>query len=288
MSPVGAVLDDGGFERVAQGDQLSAGRDDRAPRPRPRPRTPRRGRSVALVLLVLLAAGLYGAERRQSRRQFEALLAAGAPAALGRRAARGRAALLARVDAWTGLVAGAVEAPDTLLLERRAALPVREDAAATLEAVGDGRARDRVPALQQGAAQPVSCAAGELRRMSAGTPAPGDGGRPGRAPAGRAGCNEPPEATTSAGVPRAERTCGMGDPRTYIELPLLSRAVSYGRRVVLVPAAQDRRSAAAVRRPSGAGPLARRRTRFGSVGAGRRGRSTAREAGTRHRGCLSV
>lgn len=203
MSPVGAVTDDGGPGRVPQADQLSGG-DDRAPRGR--------GRSVALVLLVLLAAALYGAERWESRRQLDALLTAGTEveAVVGdsRRSLGGlvqysngllartdlspkqraavlstfavdaerfpprtvearealeqvrplpwdgelraaRAALLARVDAWTGFVAGAVEAPDTLLLERRATRPAREAAAAALEDAADGRADDRVSALQQ-------------------------------------------------------------------------------------------------------------------------------------------
>lgn len=42
-----------------------------------------------------------------------------------------------------------MKAPDTLLLERRATLPVRENTAATLEDAADGRARGRVSALQQ-------------------------------------------------------------------------------------------------------------------------------------------
>jgi hypothetical protein len=59
-----------------------------------------------------------------------------------------RDAYLARIDAWTGFVAAAVEEPDTLLLERRATRPAREAAAAALIEAADGRVDERVGELR--------------------------------------------------------------------------------------------------------------------------------------------
>ena len=59
-----------------------------------------------------------------------------------------RDAYLARVDAWTGFVAAALEEPETLLLERRATRPAREQAAAALEAASDGRGGDRLATVR--------------------------------------------------------------------------------------------------------------------------------------------
>lgn len=60
-----------------------------------------------------------------------------------------RQAYLDRVDAWTAFVASAVDAPDTLLLERRATREVREQAAAALLEAADGRSAAAVTEIRE-------------------------------------------------------------------------------------------------------------------------------------------